>query len=174
MHFLLYHCVFDVTKVSEVRITHNNLNDFHLHFFAVNTPLTHSERVKKILEFYKISQSEMGRRIGAHQSNINAIVRERPGGNLSTEMMVAICKSFTEIDGRWLLTGEGEMLRSDISGKKYDPLAEGGEGVAERGAVYERVEPDVAAELAALWRRVGQLEAGLARLEGKSGGDTAG
>lgn len=148
-----------MTKISEVRITHKGLNEFYLHFFVVNTPLTHSERVKKILEFYKISQSEMGRRIGAHQSNINAIVKERQGGNLSTEMMVAICKSFREIDGTWLLTGEGEMLRAHISEKKYAGQEEAVRVLGESGEVYETW-------AAGVERRLGELEAEVARLKG--------
>lgn len=134
----------------------------------MDTSLTHSERVNKILDFYKISQSEFARRIGVKQPNVNAIVKER-GGKISPEMMISICKSFTQIDAFWLLTGEGEMLRADISGKKYVVPVGEGDVVAERGAVYERAEPDVAAEMAALWRRVGQLEAAMARLE-KQGG----
>lgn len=152
--------MFDVTKVNELRITHNSLNDFHLHFFTVNTPLTHSERVKKILEFYKISQSEMGRRIGAHQSNINAIVKERTGGNLSTEMMVAICKSFREIDGTWLLTGEGEMLRGHILKEKYVDPDEAVRVLGESGEVYETWAAGVERRLRELEEEVKRLRSG--------------
>lgn len=101
----------------------------------------------------------MGRRIGAHQSNINAIVKERTGGNLSTEMMVAICKSFREIDGTWLLTGEGEMLRGHILKEKYVDPDEAVRVLGESGEVYETW-------AAGVERRLRELEEEVKRLKG--------
>lgn len=126
----------------------------------MDTYLGHGQRLEKIIEYYNINQSEMARRIGYKQSNINAIIRGREDG-MSANMMVAICESFRDINGDWLLTGKGAMLKSDVE-KKYSMPVSALERVSEpQAAGYTAAELSPVAMLGrieALERRVGMIE----------------
>lgn len=69
------------------------------------------ERVKSVISYKGISASAFAERINFNQSNLSKILRgdREVNGNLIN----AICLTFPEIDGEWLLTGKGDMLKKN-------------------------------------------------------------
>lgn len=68
------------------------------------------DRLNSLMSHYGLSQSQFAQRIGVKQPNLSAIISgDRPCG---TGVINKILLSF-DINKDWLLTGEGEMLKSD-------------------------------------------------------------
>lgn len=69
-------------------------------------------RIKDLMSYYQLSQSDFAKQIGVRQPNISAILKgERPCGS---GVLNKILLSF-DIDRAWLLTGEGSMLKNGIA-----------------------------------------------------------
>ena len=67
------------------------------------------ERIKAIMDHYKLSQNEFAKRIGVRQPNLSAILKgERACG---TGILNKILLSF-DINKEWLIDGDGEMIKS--------------------------------------------------------------
>ena len=76
------------------------------------------ERMKKIIRYYKMSQTELAERLEVNQSNLSAILRgKRPCGRIMDDKFLL---SFPEINKEWLLTGEGSMLNEGYS--TFEPV----------------------------------------------------
>jgi DNA-binding XRE family transcriptional regulator len=71
-----------------------------------------NERISKVIEYSKLSSSEFADEIDVQRSSISHITsgRNKP----SLEFIIKIKSSFPEILWDWLVTGEGEMLKSDL------------------------------------------------------------
>lgn len=83
-------------------------------------------RLKAIMEYYKLSQSEFANRIGVRQPNMSAIFRgERTCGS---GILNKVLLSF-DIDKTWLLTGEGDMINQNASNASIDMAREGEAGM---------------------------------------------
>ncbi len=72
-----------------------------------------NKRLKKIIEeHYKMSPFAFSQKYGDNGGvKTSAIIRERNG--VSSKMLDLITAAYPEINRAWLLTGEGEMLKSD-------------------------------------------------------------
>lgn len=68
------------------------------------------ERLESFLKLKKISKTEFGKRIGVSAAYVTGIRR-----SLSQEKISSIAREFPELNIEWLLTGEGDMLKSQIS-----------------------------------------------------------
>lgn len=69
-------------------------------------------RIKDLMSYYQLSQSDFAKQIGVRQPNISAILKgERPCGS---GVLNKILLSF-DIDRAWLLTGEGSMLKNGFA-----------------------------------------------------------
>ena len=88
----------------------------------MNIYLSHKEILEQILHYTKKTQSGLARELGVPQPNINAVLTGK-SPEMSKKIMAAILKQYREIDGYWLLTGEGEMLREKKVEKKYENSA---------------------------------------------------
>lgn len=76
------------------------------------------ERMKKIIRYYKMSQTELAERLEVNQSNLSAILRgKRPCGRIMDDKFLL---SFPEINKEWLLTGEGSMLNEGYT--TFEPI----------------------------------------------------
>lgn len=76
------------------------------------------ERMKKIIRYYKMSQTELAERLEVNQSNLSAILRgKRPCGRIMDDKFLL---SFPEINKEWLLTGEGSMLNEGYT--TFEPV----------------------------------------------------
>ena len=72
-----------------------------------------NRRLKKVIEeHYKMSPFAFSQKYGDNGGvKTSAIIRERNG--VSSKMLDLITAAYPEINRAWLLTGEGEMLKSD-------------------------------------------------------------
>lgn len=67
------------------------------------------ERLKALIKHYELSVNAFAIRIGYNQSNLSKILAGKRDFNNNLEN--AICREFPEINRRWLLTGEGDMIK---------------------------------------------------------------
>lgn len=75
--------------------------------------MTLNERISKVIEYSNLSPSEFADEIDVQRSSISHITsgRNKP----SLEFIIKIKSKFPEILWDWLVTGEGEMLKSELS-----------------------------------------------------------
>jgi DNA-binding XRE family transcriptional regulator len=71
-----------------------------------------NERISKVIEYSKLTSSEFADEIDVQRSSISHITsgRNKP----SLEFIIKIKSRFPEILWDWLVTGDGEMLKSDL------------------------------------------------------------
>lgn len=84
-----------------------------------------NERISKVIEYSKLSSSEFADEIDVQRSSISHITsgRNKP----SLEFIIKIKSRFPEILWDWLVTGEGEMLKSDLPETEHIPESENSE-----------------------------------------------
>ncbi|WP_294303623.1 helix-turn-helix transcriptional regulator [uncultured Chryseobacterium sp.] len=75
-----------------------------------------NERISKVIEYSRLTPSEFADEIDVQRSSISHITsgRNKP----SLEFIIKIKSRFPEILWDWLVTGEGEMLKSDLPEEK--------------------------------------------------------
>ncbi|PEA90745.1 helix-turn-helix domain-containing protein [Bacillus thuringiensis] len=66
-----------------------------------------NERLKLIRDYYKMSMSDFGEKIGMTSSNVS---RMEKGQRVITDRTIKLVCSELGIDENWLRTGEGEMF----------------------------------------------------------------
>ena len=86
-----------------------------------------SDRIEKILEYYQLNAGEFARKIGVQKSSISHLLsgRNKP----SFLFLSKLIKAFPEINIKWFLTGEGNMVekketRKDENVQNSSPLPE--------------------------------------------------
>ena len=92
-------------------------------------------RVKQICKFYHITKLEMAAKIGTTQSNLSVL----NNGKQHHTDAYRILLGFPEINARWLLFGEGDMLIQNEAEphKQPDPTPEGVTLLDKEGQVYK-------------------------------------
>ena len=92
-------------------------------------------RVKEICKFYHITKLEMAIKIGSTQSNLSIL----NNGKQHHTDAYRILLGFPEINARWLLFGEGDMLiqKEAEPQKQPDPAPEGVTLLDKEGQVYK-------------------------------------
>lgn len=72
-----------------------------------------NERISRVIEYSRLTPSEFADEIDVQRSSISHITsgRNKP----SLEFIIKIKSRFPEILWDWLVTGEGEMLKSDLA-----------------------------------------------------------
>lgn len=85
-----------------------------------------NERISKVIEYSKLTSSEFADEIDVQRSSISHITsgRNKP----SLEFIIKIKARFPEILWDWLVTGDGEMLKSDLPENEHSPESESLEG----------------------------------------------
>ncbi len=71
------------------------------------------DRIAQIIDNKALTPSKFADIVGIQRSRISHIMSGR--NNPSIDVVTKIVSKFPEIDLRWLMTGEGEMLSSDIN-----------------------------------------------------------
>ena len=74
------------------------------------------DRIKQIMDFYKLSPALFAEQIGINRSNLTHLFSGR--NQPSLELAKKILQSYPEIKTEWLIMGMGEMLRS-IEDKEF-------------------------------------------------------
>jgi transcriptional regulator with XRE-family HTH domain len=69
------------------------------------------DRIKQILEFYRLSPASFAEQIGINRSNLTHLFSGR--NQPSLDFAKKILHSYPEIKTEWLIMGVGEMLRSE-------------------------------------------------------------
>ena len=89
-----------------------------------------NERISKVIEYSKLSSSEFADEIDVQRSSISHITsgRNKP----SLEFIIKIKSRFPEILWDWLVTGDGEMLKSDLPDN---------ENISEGESLEEKIKP---------------------------------
>lgn len=70
---------------------------------------TINQRIKKIISYYKLSQSDFARKAGLTRSNVSNIINNKH--ILAYDKIVNILSSWPEISAEWLMMGRGTMTR---------------------------------------------------------------
>ncbi|CAA7386893.1 helix-turn-helix transcriptional regulator [Chryseobacterium fistulae] len=72
-----------------------------------------NDRISKVIEYSRLTSSEFADEIDVQRSSISHITsgRNKP----SLEFIIKIKSRFPEILWDWLVTGDGEMLKSDLA-----------------------------------------------------------
>ncbi|MCM1075763.1 MAG: helix-turn-helix domain-containing protein [Bacteroides sp.] len=76
----------------------------------MDTTLDIANRLKEIIDFYKLSTRAFAIQCGITQATLDRQVKGQRG--VSVETLIAICNRFPEVSKDWLLVGEGEMFKS--------------------------------------------------------------
>ena len=92
-------------------------------------------RVKQICKFYHITKLEMAAKIGTTQSNLSVL----NNGKQHHTDAYRILLGFPDINARWLLFGDGDMLEQKKAEpqKQPDPAPEGVTILDKEGQVYK-------------------------------------
>lgn len=84
------------------------------------------QRIKNLLYELKITEAELGRRIGMTRASINQMLKGE--AKVSANLIMGIAKEFPDADFRWLLTGEkgeGQKISGENAiSKFYNPCEE--------------------------------------------------
>ena len=66
-------------------------------------------KIKAIMEYYGLNQTQMAAKIGIHQTNLSEMFRGKR--NCGESIIAKVRSAMPDINPIWLLTGEGEMLK---------------------------------------------------------------
>ena len=78
------------------------------------------DRIKHIMDYYNMSVNAFAQKIGSNQVTINQQVNG--DRKVSLDTILKIVNSFALIPTDWLLTGEGEMLKSSSPKEESSPI----------------------------------------------------
>ena len=83
-----------------------------------------NKRIKEIIRYLNISDTEFSKRISMPQSTISNIFNR--DSDIKYSILESILTQFEFISSEWLLRGEGSMVRSNSKGDKtnYEKLLE--------------------------------------------------
>lgn len=104
-------------------------------------------RVKEICKFYHITKLEMAAKIGSTQSNLSILNNGKQHHIDAYRILLA----YPDINARWLLFGEGDMLiQKEVEPQKQpDPTPEGVTMIGDETALYKYMYEKVEAKLEA-------------------------
>jgi len=78
--------------------------------------MTVNQRIEEIIQYLGLNPNSFSKSIGlSGNSTISRIIKEQT--TPSYETLSLIIKTYDWINTHWLMTGEGEMIRSDIDQK---------------------------------------------------------
>ena len=71
------------------------------------------DRIKQYMDYKSISAGELSSRLDVQRSNISHILngRNKPGASFIEKLLI----NFPDLNARWLLTGNGEMIENSAS-----------------------------------------------------------
>ncbi|MFY7666142.1 hypothetical protein [Flavobacterium sp.] len=78
------------------------------------------QRIKKIIEAYRLSVSAFEKRCNMSNNSIQVAIKRN--ANVKDETLINILEAFPDISPSWLLTGNGAMYKSDTSVVAEDPI----------------------------------------------------
>ncbi|MBR1792665.1 MAG: hypothetical protein IJ764_03405 [Bacteroidales bacterium] len=77
---------------------------------------TPQERIAEILKYYKMNRADFAEKINVKPSVIyNLTAKNTRAKNFTADLLTAILHHCPELSPSWVLTGEGDMLKSNIT-----------------------------------------------------------
>ena len=78
------------------------------------------ERIRQFIEYENINAGELATLLEVQRSNISHILngRNKPGAAFIEKMLLV----FPNLNARWLLTGDGEMLNTNSNSTKIESI----------------------------------------------------
>lgn len=70
------------------------------------------ERIKKFMDYKALNAADLADTIGVQRSNVSHVVNGR--NNPSSSFIEKLLLTFPELNARWLITGEGEMVAQNV------------------------------------------------------------
>jgi hypothetical protein len=74
--------------------------------------MTINQRVNEFLTFKGVSYAELGRMIISKRGDVSSWFNEKSIVEIPPKKILEIVKVFKDVNARWLITGEGEMLEN--------------------------------------------------------------
>ena len=73
------------------------------------------DRIKQYMDYKSITAGELSSRLDVQRSNISHILhgRNKPGASFIEKLLI----NYPDLNARWLLTGNGEMIENSDSNK---------------------------------------------------------
>ena len=112
-------------------------------------------RLKQIIDFHGLSNNRFAEKIGVSSAQMSHMLN---GKNFGISNLLNIISAFPDINGDWLLSGEGEMLKQPIVAKQSE------------SAIIEHLKEqlkEMKDENKALNREIGKLELELKQIKNK-------
>ena len=107
-----------------------------------------NNRIKQIMDYKQISPSELADAIGVQRSNVTHVLqgRNKPGFQFISKLL----ETFPELNAKWLITGQGDMLVSSDGRPTglFDPPKQEKEDLSvPKPPVFEEKEPEKQPEI---------------------------
>lgn len=83
------------------------------------------DRLRKVIDYYNITTNNFSQKIGVSEGAIRKVMTQNT--TLRSDTLDKISQNFADINIDWLVTGRGEMLRSDLPAAH--PASMPGEGI---------------------------------------------
>lgn len=80
------------------------------------------ERLSQFVEFKHDNFNKLSLNIGVSNSYFSKMVRNN--GSIGSELLSKIVKFYDDLNIHWLITGEGDMLKSSTNVSQINPLAQ--------------------------------------------------
>lgn len=94
-----------------------------------------NKRIRAIIDYYNISDAKFAKLIGTSQKVIsNMFLR---GTEPSAKTITAIIENCTDVSVQWLMTGEGDMLKSDNFQSNFTALIKDGKNYYSANSIEE-------------------------------------
>lgn len=72
--------------------------------------MTINERIRLLLEKKTITQAQLSRDLGVNKVSVNQWLS--PNGSVGLDTVIKLLTKFEDLNARWLILGEGEMLET--------------------------------------------------------------
>lgn len=113
-----------------------------------------SERLNRIINYYRLSERQFSQRCGIPPTTMNSIIARNSASK--AEFIVDVLKAFPDIDPVWLLMGTGEMLKADNDVSTQETIAMYGTAMLEKKKLSQQLE-DARKQIDVLTRAVENL-----------------
>lgn len=71
------------------------------------------ERIKQFMDYKGLSAAELADQIGVQRSNVSHVLTGR--NNPSSSFLEKLLITFPELEARWLIVGEGQMIKDEAA-----------------------------------------------------------
>lgn len=125
--------------------------------------MTLNQRLKQFVSVSNLKPSQIASDIGASRQVVNGWIND--GRSISNRMLELLLRAYNNLNARWLITGEGEMLGTELSAVQEGQAKYGDSRSPELKEAWMQCGA-LKLENTQLKERIAQLETGGQSLEG--------